>query len=134
MNDEKLKFKIGDKAECEKEITDQYILETVKWSGDGNPIHTDEEYAKNTKFERRIAHGLVCLGMVSNILGNQLPGKGSVLAEQTVKYLYPVYIGDKIRCMVEVDNITGKKIHLSYYCSNQNDQKVVTGDILLFMM
>lgn len=126
-----MEFLIGDKAEYSKKITDEYINSTALWSGDNNPIHISDEYAGKTRFGQRIAHGLVCLGMVSNVVGNTLPGEGSILINQTINYMKPVFIDDIIKCTVEIENIEKNDFYLKYICTNQHGDTVLHGKIKL---
>lgn len=112
-------------------ITEEYINSTALWSGDNNPIHISDEYASKTRFGRRIAHGLICLGMVSNVVGNKLPGEGSILLNQSIDYLKPVFIGDIIKCNVEIEGIERTNCYLKYLCTNQDDDIVLQGKIKL---
>jgi 3-hydroxybutyryl-CoA dehydratase len=67
-----------------------------------NPIHVNRVYAASTRFHKPIAHGILGLGLISNVLGAQLPGSGAVYLEQTIKYIEPVYIGDTLFAYAEV--------------------------------
>lgn len=125
------KLFLGKTFESSKTIDDEYVLQTAEWSGDHNPVHLSDAYAKETQFKKRIAHGLVCLGLVSNILGNSL--QGAILIEQTVHYTAPVYIGDTITCKVVVKEIIPLKhrVKLEYGCFNQNGVSVTGGTVVL---
>lgn len=96
---------VGDRASFTKTIseTDVYLYAGI--SGDFNPVHIDEEYAKTTPFGRRIAHGGLAGSLLAPVLGMKLPGLGTVALEVTQKYRAPVYPGDTITCEVQV---TGK--------------------------
>jgi len=108
--------------------SEEVIQEIAKVSGDINPIHLDETYAKGSIFGRRIAHALFCQNIISMIIGNFLPGKGAVLISQTFKYHYPVYLGDKIEATVVVKEILPKgKYVLDTVCKNQTKAIVLTG-------
>lgn len=125
---------VGQTFEISKNITDEYVLQTAEWSGDRNPIHLSDTYAESTRFKKRIAHGLVCLGMLSNVLGNSL--QGAILVEQTVKYNAPVYIGDAITCTVKISNLVPAKhmVELEYACLNQDQVNVTSGTVFLKYM
>ncbi|MHC4648947.1 MAG: MaoC family dehydratase, partial [Planctomycetota bacterium] len=83
-------------------VTDDDVRNFAEVTGDKNPIHLDEEYAKNTIFEGRIVHGAFCVGLISRVIAEKLPGKGSILLSQYAKYIKPVRIGDELRVIVEV--------------------------------
>lgn len=123
-------IKVGDSAFITVCATDELVKSIAEVSGDCNPIHLDEEYAKTTIFEKRIAHGLLCLNAVSKILGTVLPGEGTILISQSFKYKAPVYIGDTVKTEVVVTDIKPeKKIYiLSCICTNQDEKVVMEGE------
>lgn len=108
---------------------EQVIQDIAKISGDMNPIHLDEEYAVQSRFGKRIAHALFCINGISMILGNYLPGNGTILLSQTFKYRKPVYIGDDIQIIVKVVNILShNKYVLRTLCKNQFGDIVLDGE------
>lgn len=121
------RYRIGDCAVLEMTATDSTVRQLAEISGDKNPVHLDDAYAAGTVFGKRIAHGLFCLGMISNVIGNQLPGRGSILVSQEIKYRKPVYINDCIQAKVEVREILVEKSRLILACSCRNQQ----GDLVL---
>ena len=123
-------IKIGDSAFIEVCATDELVQSIAKVSGDCNPVHLDEEYASTTIFGKRIAHVLLCLNAVSNILGTVLPGEGTILISQSFKYKAPVYIGDTVKTEVTVTDIkTEKKVYiLGCVCTNQDGKIVMEGE------
>lgn len=120
---------IGDNYSKKFEATDEIVREISRISGDINPIHLDEEYAKKSIFKKRIAHGLFCLNGISMIIGNHFPGEGSILINQIFNYKRPVYIND----IIEVKIILKEKIEdkeiliLEHVCLNQNGLIVMEG-------
>lgn len=123
---------IGQKASLTKTASDAAIRQIADASQDYNPIHLDDEYSAGTIFGARIAHGLFCLGLASNLIGNILPGNGSIFVRESVNYRRPVYVGDTITCEVEVLDLLGHgKVLLSYKCVNEKDQIVMNGDTLV---
>lgn len=123
-------FKIGMFETISKIITEEDINTYADISLDRNPVHLDEEYAKNTIFKGRIAHGMLSSGLISAILGTKLPGEGSIYLSQVLKFVAPVRIGDKITAKCEVvDLIPDKKIIiLKTICYNQDDKIVIDGE------
>ena len=108
-------FNIGDKAEHTKTITDEDIQAFAKMSGDYNPIHVNDEYAKSTRFGQRIAHGMISASLISAVLGMHLPGTGTIYASQEVKFLKPVFPGDTLTAKGEVvDKFTKKDGKLKF--------------------
>ena len=89
-------FKPGDTASISKTITDGDIQKFADASGDHNPLHLDDEFAKATRFGRRIAHGMLSASLISAVIANQLPGQGSIYLGQTLKFVAPVFPGDTI--------------------------------------
>jgi 3-hydroxybutyryl-CoA dehydratase len=126
-------LKIGDAAEFSKTISETDIYLYAGLSGDFNPAHVDEAYARKTYFKTRIAHGLIAAGLISAILGTQLPGPGTVYLKQELNFLAPVRIGDTISARVEVVEILPKKkrVRLKTTCSNQEGKVVLDGEALV---
>ena len=77
-------YKIGDSAQISKKITDLDVVQFSKITGDNNPLHLDEEYAKKSIFGERIVHGVLTLGLISSVIANRLPGSGSILISQEI--------------------------------------------------
>lgn len=108
---------------------EETIQKIAEVSGDRNPIHLDEAYAKQSRFGKRIAHGLFCTNAISMILGNYLPGSGTILLSQTFQYVRPVYIGDSIEISVTVTDCLPKdKYTLRTLCKNQKGETVLDGE------
>ena len=126
-------IKIGDAAEFAKTVTESDIYTYAGLSGDFNPAHINEAYAKNTVFETRIAHGMLSAGFISAILGTQLPGTGTIYLKQELKFMSPVKIGDTITAKAEVIEINQEKnrIKLKTTCSNQNNKLVIDGEAVV---
>lgn len=120
---------IGDKASFQKTITETDVYLYAGITGDLNPAHINNVEAEKTMFKGRIAHGMLTAGLVSAVLGMQLPGPGSIYLGQELKFLAPVKIGDTIKAEVEViEKIDEKnRIKLSTICTNQNGVEVLKG-------
>ncbi|MFA6234946.1 MAG: MaoC family dehydratase, partial [Bacteroidota bacterium] len=90
-------------------------------------------YAAESVFERRVAHGMLCAGFISTVLGTHLPGPGAVYISQSLRFLKPVYIGDTITALVEVAELFEEKNRVRFVtrCSNQDAQLVAEGESLL---
>ena len=102
-------IEVGMTRHLEKEITDQVIAAFAELSTDHNPVHLDAKYAKTTPFGGRIAHGMVSAALISAVLGEQLPGHGTVYLGQTLKFMAPVRPGDVVRAEVTVEAIDPAK-------------------------
>ena len=126
-------FNIGDSAEFTKTITEYDVYQYAGVTGDFNPVHINEVYAKETFFKKRIAHGMLAGGLISAVLGTRLPGPGSVYLRQELNFTAPVYFGDTVTAKVEIVDInTGKKrITLKTTCTNQDDKVVVDGEAVI---
>jgi 3-hydroxybutyryl-CoA dehydratase len=122
-------LKIGDSAQISKTITEADIELFARATGDFNPVHLDQAYAEKTIFRGRIAHGLLSVGLLSSILGNILPGHGTIYLSQEVKFLAPVRIGDTITAGVEVIELISEKNRAKFRttCMNQDGKLVVDG-------
>jgi len=122
-------LKIGDSAQIVKTITEGDIELFARATGDFNPVHLDAAYADKTMFKGRIAHGLLSVGFFSAILGNILPGHGTIYLSQEVKFVAPVRIGDTITAKVEVIELIPEKNRARFRtsCVNQDGKLVVDG-------
>lgn len=122
-------LKIGDSSQISKVITEAVVEEFAKAIGDFNPLHMDQAFASKTRFEERIAHGALSIGLISSVLGNILPGHGTIYLSQEARFLAPVRIGDTITVNVEVLEIIQEKNRVKFKttCTNQNGQIVVDG-------
>lgn len=123
-------LKIGDKFSTSKQITDAVVRAFAELSGDYNPIHLDEEFAKTTRFGRRIAHGMISGALISAVLGYELKDRKIVYLSQTLKFTAPVFIDDTVTATATVTNIREDKpiVTIETICTNQNDETVVKGE------
>ncbi|UCG03177.1 MAG: MaoC family dehydratase [Candidatus Heimdallarchaeota archaeon] len=129
-------IKVGQKASIKRTIRDIDIKKFAEISGDRNPIHLDEEYAKKTFFQGRIAHGMLSAALISAVLANELPGPGSIYLKQELTFIKPIRIGDTILVTVEVINKDDEKerVVLRTYCTNQHNELVVDGKATVMPM
>jgi len=112
-----------------KVVTDRDIEIFAEVSTDHNPIHLDDSYANNTIFGGRIAHGMLTAGLISAVIGEQLPGHGTVYLGQTLKFLGPVRPGDRVTAQVEVVEIDpGRRRVKLDTCCLVNGKKVLAGE------
>ena len=114
-------------------ITSDMIERFAEATGDYNPIHLDEEFARGTKFKTRVAHGMLQAGILSGILGTEFPGVGTIYLSQTLKFMKPVFIGDEITFHLKVLELIEEKnrIRIETICENQKGETVVTGEALV---
>jgi len=101
-------FKVGDSKSVEVQVTDKMVRQFAEMSGDFNPIHLDDEYAKKTRFGRRIAHGMICGALISRALAMEL-GPGGIYLSQNLKFLQPVFIDDTIIIELHVASLRESK-------------------------
>jgi len=123
-------LQIGDKASHKKFITEKDIELFGEITGDYNPAHFDDEYAKKTIFKKRIAHGMLVGSLFSKLLGLDLPGPGSIYVSQTLRFKRPVYFGDEITAEVKIIALNNERNRVTFECIayNQNNEKVVIGE------
>ncbi|MBP1711114.1 MAG: acyl dehydratase [Deltaproteobacteria bacterium] len=122
-------LQVGDAAEFAKTVSETDIYLYAGITGDFNPAHVNENYAKNTFFKTRIAHGMLTAGFISAIIANQLPGPGTIYLKQELSFLAPVHIGDTITARVEILELNAEKnrVRLKTTCSNQDGVTVLEG-------
>lgn len=115
-----------------KTITDADIEMFATLSMDCNPVHLDEEYAQDTIFAGRVAHGMLTAGLFSAIIGEQLPGHGAVYLGQNLKFLAPVRPGDHVAATVTVRKIDHGRRRVTLDCAARvGDKVVLKGDALV---
>ncbi|MBN1834071.1 MAG: MaoC family dehydratase [Deltaproteobacteria bacterium] len=126
-------LKLGDYAEVAKTVTETDVYLFAGITGDLNPAHVNEEYAKNTFFQTRIAHGILLAGFISAAIGMKLPGQGTIYIRQELNFLAPVRIGDTIIARVEVARMDTEKnrVVLKTTCTNQEAVVVLEGEALV---
>jgi 3-hydroxybutyryl-CoA dehydratase len=125
---DKLGVSVGLKTTHTKTVTEADIVITAGVSGDFNPLHMSEEYAKKTLFKSRIAHGVIAMGLLSAAMA-KLPGL-TILLSMSVRLLKPVRIGDTITAIAEVKGIRQDRgiVTLKNTCINQKGETVVEGE------
>ncbi len=130
-----MNLKLGDTATITKTITDDDIRAFADLLGDNNSVHLDDEFAKKTRFGRRIAHGMLSASLISTAIGTKLPGAGAIYLSQSFRFMAPVYPGDTITARVTISQIRDDKpiITLETICSNQQDQIVVKGEAVVLV-
>lgn len=112
-----------------KHVTDRDIEMFAEVSTDRNPVHLDDDYAQDTIFEGRIAHGMLTAGLISAVIGEQLPGHGTVYLGQSLKFLAPVRPGDTVHAEVKVVDIdiAKRRVTLETHCA-VDGKKVLIGE------
>ncbi len=110
MSTEPKEFAVGQKATCTQLVDDALVHGFADLTGDHNPIHVDDDFAKKTKFGQRIAHGGILFGMISKVLATDMPGIGTVYLSQLVNFRAPVFIGDTVTLEAEITEILPKAV------------------------
>ena len=125
-------LEIGMTRMLERKITQNDILLFSKVSGDQNPVHLDKEYAQQTIFGRRIAHGMLTASLISAVIAEQLPGHGTVYLSQTLKFMRPVLPSQLVTTTVKVTNIiySNRRVTLDCRCK-VNEKVVLAGEALV---
>lgn len=111
-------LEIGMSFEEDHTVSEQDVIDFARVSGDHNPLHMDDEYAKTTQFGERIAHGALTASYISAILGNDLPGPGSIFTDLSMRFKRPVKIGDTVTARAEVKELQerGNRVTLAVKC------------------
>ena len=131
-----MNISIGQRFSTSREVTDALVRQFAEVSGDYNPIHLDDEFAKNTRFGRRIAHGMLSGAFISAVLGNEFRGLKIVYLSKTLKFTTPVYLGDTVTATATVTSIREDKgiVTLETVCTNQNGEVLVKGESAVMIL
>jgi 3-hydroxybutyryl-CoA dehydratase len=126
-------IRLNETAEFSKTISESDVYLYAGVTGDLNPAHINEEYARGTFFKTRIVHGMLTAGLISAVLGTRLPGPGSIYVRQELNFLAPVRIGDTVTARVEVIEIMSEKkqLRLRTTCSTQDGTLVLDGEAII---
>lgn len=125
-------LEVGMSRSISKIIGDKEIEMFAELSTDHNPVHLDDEYAKDTMFKGRIAHGMLTAGLISAVIGERLPGHGTVYMKQDLKFLAPVRPGAEVVAVVSVVAIDTAKRRVTLDCQCLvGDTVVLKGEALV---
>ncbi|GAB5387553.1 MAG: MaoC family dehydratase [Alphaproteobacteria bacterium] len=127
-------FEVGEHAHLTRTVREQDVQKFAEISGDFNPVHFDEELASQTIFGGRIAHGILTASFISRILGENLPGPGSIYMTQSLRFVAPVRIGDEVETTARIVEVIPEKrrLRLETACSVKG-KPVLTGEALMWM-
>lgn len=118
---------IGDTASFSKTISEHDVYAFAGVTGDFNPVHVNTEFAKQSMFKQRIAHGMISAGLISAVLGTELPGVNTIYMNQTLSFLAPVMYGDTLTATVECKEKNDEKHRIIFRTTVTNqDGKLVT--------
>lgn len=126
-------LEVGQKASFTKTITESDVYTFAGVSGDLNPAHINEEYAKKSMFKTRIAHGMLGGSLISTVFGMDMPGPGAIFLENNMKFKKPVLFNDTITAEVEVNELIVEKniAKFTTRCTNQHGDVVIEGTAVL---
>ena len=105
-----------------KTVTEADIVLFAGVSGDTNPVHLDEDFARTTIFKGRIAHGMLSAGFISTVFGTKLPGPGCIYLSQSLKFKAPVRIGDTVVTTATVREVVGREVIMDCACTVDGKQ------------
>lgn len=121
-------FKVGETTSFTQLIDDKMVRAYADLTGDHNPIHVDDAFAKRTKFGQRIAHGGILFGMASKVLGDQMPGLGTIYMSQLVNFHAPVFINDTVTVNATITALLPKHVaKISTIVTKQDGTVVMDG-------
>jgi 3-hydroxybutyryl-CoA dehydratase len=123
---------VGQSAMFGKTVTEADIMAFAGVSGDTNPLHLHEGFAKTTRFGQRIAHGMLSGSFISTVVGTKLPGPGAIYVSQTMNFMAPVMIGETITAIAtitEIDDVR-RRVTLRTQCLN-GDKVVIEGEAVV---
>ena len=129
-------IEVGATADFAKTVTDDDIQKYAEVSGDGNPLHTDAEYAARTRFKQPIAHGMLGAGMISAALGTKLaPDSVVIYLSQSLRFLAPVSAGDTLTATVTATKVDPERsrVTLDTVVTNQDGTDVITGEAMMMV-
>jgi 3-oxoacyl-[acyl-carrier protein] reductase len=123
-------IKIGDEVHITKQILAEDVTAFANLSGDRNPLHMDETFARRTSFQRRVAHGMIAASYVSQLVGMHLPGPGALWTQQNFRWRAPVFIGDALTIRLRVTHKSegARALTIAVVAVNQNDRIVMEGE------
>ena len=120
------KIEVGMSVSYSQTVTDADIKAFAGLSGDRNPVHLDENYANNSRFKKRIAHGMMTASYFSALFGTKIPGEGCVYTHQSLNFKRPIYINDTVKAIVTVTDINLEKRRVKFKTVCKVDKKTVT--------
>jgi 3-hydroxybutyryl-CoA dehydratase len=125
---------VGMTVSIQNTVSEQDVIDFARVSGDHNPLHMDEEYAKTTQFGGRIAHGALSASYISAVLGNDLPGPGAVFLELNLKFVRPVRIGDTVTSTAEVIEMVERGYRVKLAVKGEvNGKTVMRGEAVIMV-
>jgi len=129
-------LRIGDSFSVDRIVTDELVRKFAELSGDFNPLHLDDDYAKTKRFGRRIGHGMLSGAFISAVLGYEFKERKVVYLSQTLRFTAPVFIDDTVTATATVSHIREDKpvVTLATVCANQNGEILVKGEAVVMVL
>lgn len=126
-------IRLNQTYEVKRKITSEMVETFAQITGDKNPVHLDEEYASKTIFKRRIAHGILSVGLISAVLGMEFPGPGTIYLRQDAKFLKPIYLNEEITIKITVKEkiVEKSRLMLTTQIFKENGDIAVDGEALV---
>jgi 3-hydroxybutyryl-CoA dehydratase len=125
-------LQIGDTGKFTKTISEKDVFRFADASGDYNPLHIDEAYARSTRFGKRVAHGILTAGIISTVLASDIPGIGTIFLQLEIRFCKPVFINDRITATAMVEEIMQPdRVRMLVACVNQNGEDVAIGNAIV---
>ena len=122
-------LKVGQTASLLKTVTEKDLDLFIEITGDKNPLHVDADFAQQTFFGQRIAHGMLSASLFSTLVGMHLPGVGAIYKSQTIEFIRPVFVGNTLKACLEITAIDpeNEQIELNSWIENQDGETVIAG-------
>jgi len=129
-------IKVNDQAKLEHLLTQEDVKAFASLTGDFNPLHLDQEFAKKTLFQKPVVHGMLSAGFISTMIGMLLPGGGALWMSQTLEFLRPAFVGDKISIVAKVKqkSIATRILVLNITITNQHGEELIVGESAVKML